>query len=351
MPPKKLLTVGLRRSKIVCATHYLTPAFLLSRHTFAGYGRCSRTSWPGKARQSARVHIGFLQFEKAKEYEYLEVSIPEALIEPLNDTGKFEVLNRSTWNKLSGAAKLSAAELFDEEKAAALGAAADADVVVIGKFVVQGNTLQIQIKAVEVSSKRAMVSRSDNALTDSSMFTTIATLTNKVSKDMAKRLPPLPQRVIYQDRIKSKEQAEEVKAAPQPEEKKGPKEITYPGILWRTAILPGFGHVYAEQKRGWLYVGLFLGTGGAFIWSHFNYRSKQDAYNSATSDFDSKYDSANGAYKLRGYLSFAVIGVVAFIWGDALLFGKQYVRTGTVVTWDFYSDRLGSQGLVWSYRF
>lgn len=328
--------------------------FVLS-YFVSGFSLLAEEAKPAAPKEilvNRRVFIlDFYNLKKSKEYEYLEVSIPEALVEPLNDTGKFEVLNRSTWNKLSGVSKYSKADLFDEEKAAALGAAADADVVVIGKFIVQGKTLQIQIKAVEVSSKRAMVSRTDNALTDSSMFTTISALSNKVSADMAKRLPPLPQRVIYQDRIKSKEQTEEVKAQSEPEAKKGPKEITYPGILWRTAILPGFGHVYAEQKRGWLYMGLFVATGGAFIWSHFNYKSKQSAYDSATSDFDSKYDSANGAYKLRGYLSFAFIGVIAFIWGDALIFGKQYVRSGTVVTWDFYSDRLGSQGLVWSYKF
>jgi len=292
--------------------------------------------------------LDFYNVQKKKDLEYLEISIPEAYLEPLQKTGKFELMNRQIWKKMLKKKQYTKEDSFDDDKAQEIGAAAEADVVVIGKFIVIGNKLEMQGKAIEMRSGRVAVSRTELGKTDGTMFESINNLAVKMSDEMSSALPPLPQKIIYQDRVKYKDKEKEPEPVPQ---KETAKEITYGGMIWRSFIFPGWGHVYAEQKRGWVYMGLFAGTGGAFIWSHFNYKSKQDTYSNATSDFDSKYDAANSAYKLRGYLSFAFIGVTAIILGDIFITGPRYVKKPGAVVWDVYSSPLGQQGFQVQYHF
>ena len=44
--------------------------------------------------------LDFANQQKNDKYEYLEISIPEAYIEPLEKTGSFEIMNRNVWKKL-----------------------------------------------------------------------------------------------------------------------------------------------------------------------------------------------------------------------------------------------------------
>ncbi|MDH5721220.1 MAG: hypothetical protein OEZ13_11505 [Spirochaetia bacterium] len=100
---------------------------------------------------------------------------------------------------------------------------------------------------------------------------------------------------------------------------------TYMGMIWRSFILPGWGHVYANEKRGYIYMGLYAAVGGAYLWSHFNYASKKDAYDAAGADtVESAYDAANSAMNLRGYLSYTFLAVAATALTDIFITGKNY---------------------------
>jgi hypothetical protein len=105
------------------------------------------------------------------------------------------------------------------------------------------------------------------------------------------------------------------------------KGVNRTGMLWRSLVVPGWGHYYTNLNRGFVYSGLWAGIGGAFLWSHMNYNSKNDAYNSATDSakFDSLYNDSNSAYKLRGYLSFAFIGIYVAALSDIFLTGNRYI--------------------------
>ncbi|MDH5718546.1 MAG: hypothetical protein OEZ22_13045 [Spirochaetia bacterium] len=101
-------------------------------------------------------------------------------------------------------------------------------------------------------------------------------------------------------------------------------DISYTGMLWRNALVPGWGHLYANQTRGYIYLALFAGAGGAFIWSHLNFTSKQDDYKNAIDDFDAKYETANSANSLRAYMSYAFISVIAAAVTDIAISGGSY---------------------------
>ena len=103
--------------------------------------------------------------------------------------------------------------------------------------------------------------------------------------------------------------------------------ISYAGMIWRTVAAPGWGHMYTDQKRGMAYLGVWGVTAGVFLWSHFNYSSKVDEYAAAESDFDAKYDAANSAHSLRGYMSYILLAVYATALTDTLLTGKSYTAS------------------------
>ncbi|MDH5717913.1 MAG: hypothetical protein OEZ22_09775 [Spirochaetia bacterium] len=129
--------------------------------------------------------------------------------------------------------------------------------------------------------------------------------------------------------------------------------ISYTGMIWRNALAPGWGHLYAGQKRGYVYMGLFAATGGAFLWSHLNYTSKKEEYSKAESDFDAKYDAADGAHILRGYMSYALISVITAAVTDIAITGGSYKNQTFFYkpSINFYSNKRGHQLLMLSVEF
>jgi hypothetical protein len=107
-----------------------------------------------------------------------------------------------------------------------------------------------------------------------------------------------------------------------------PSSISHFGMIWRNFAVPGMGQLYANQDRGYIYGGLWLGIGGAFLWSHFNYNKKQDDYLAADSDDEAKYNAYKEAYKIRGYLSFAFLAVYIASVSEILITGPGYVPGG-----------------------
>ncbi|MDH5721638.1 MAG: hypothetical protein OEZ13_13610 [Spirochaetia bacterium] len=104
---------------------------------------------------------------------------------------------------------------------------------------------------------------------------------------------------------------------------------TYGGMLWRTAVAPGWGHLYAYQNRGWLYLGFWGASGAAFLWSHTNYTSAENEYVSVPqgepqSVYDDKFAVYEKAVNLRKYMSLAFAAAYLFAVGDILLTGDSY---------------------------
>ncbi|MDH5720815.1 MAG: hypothetical protein OEZ13_09410 [Spirochaetia bacterium] len=109
----------------------------------------------------------------------------------------------------------------------------------------------------------------------------------------------------------------------------GSDGANYTGMLWRSFVLPGWGHIYAGQKRGYIYSGIWALTTGALLWSHFDFKSKKQKYSDATENHDALYDSANSMYKTRGYFFTAFAAFTAGIIADMAITGKDYVSNYT----------------------
>jgi TolB-like protein len=146
--------------------------------------------------------LDFINVTNSADYSYLEGSIPESLLDPLSKTKSFEILLRTTWAKYVTEQKFNKEDAYKEEIAIEAGKLAGADVVVIGQFIAQTDHIQIQAKAIEMSSGRIMVSQSTAAPLDNDMFNAIDNMTKQMANEMKNKLPPLAQKIIIEQRIK-----------------------------------------------------------------------------------------------------------------------------------------------------
>lgn len=108
----------------------------------------------------------------------------------------------------------------------------------------------------------------------------------------------------------------------------------YKNSLTRSLILPGWGHLYANQTtKGWILTGASLATAAGMVYYIFDANSKESDYLKASDpvEIQSKYDNYNNSYKIRNTLiiSYAVIWIYSQI--DLLFFSDDsFIKSGTV---------------------
>jgi hypothetical protein len=100
--------------------------------------------------------------------------------------------------------------------------------------------------------------------------------------------------------------------------------VTYSNMVLLGLVIPGAGHLYADQARGYFYLGTWLALGGLMAYTYGDYKAKYSDYDNAASGFSAKIDSANAAHKRYAYIGYTFIGfhLIAFI--DILVTGQSY---------------------------
>lgn len=130
-----------------------------------------------------------------QELGYLQVSIPEAFIGPLQKTNSFELQSRDLATQFS-LQRQNKVEPITDAEAIALGKSTQSEVVVFGSYLMLGDNLIIQAKAIDVMSGRVSVSDSVQTPVNAKLFDNINTLATKMSEAMANALPPLAERPL-----------------------------------------------------------------------------------------------------------------------------------------------------------
>ncbi|RME88088.1 MAG: hypothetical protein D6767_10780 [Candidatus Hydrogenedentota bacterium] len=150
--------------------------------------------------------LDFVNEKKAKKADYLSVSIPEAFLTPLEESGSFEVIPREEGTKVIQKNKIPRNQLSRIQVAQKIGNLVKADVVVMGSYIAIQSKIRILAKAIDVRTGRVKVTRQVQGKIDSSIFDKINELANKMVEKMKKELPPLPPREIIrkQEIIKEK---------------------------------------------------------------------------------------------------------------------------------------------------
>ena len=214
-------------------------------------------------------------------------------------------------------------DAYDEDKVTRAGKKVQADVVVTGSFTAEGGYIKMTAKAIEISSGRTMINRSRTSRLTGNIFIAIDKLAKDMAKRMKEKLPPLKQRVIMKD-----------------------TQVVYSGIIWRTAIIPGWGHYYAKSWRGYLYFSMWLASASTFGYYSIDVLNKKNDYEKAESSLQKKYDAYNKAGKNRDIAAIALIGVYAIAIADAIIFGGRYVTDDTINSRQFPSAPEGVQFAV-----
>jgi len=254
--------------------------------------------------------LDFVNTRNTDEYAYLEKSIPDSFLDPLDRTKSFELLPRSIWHKYVMEARFAKEDAYKEQSAIEAGKLAGADVVIMGSFTALKDKMQIFANAIELSSGRVMVSRNASAPLSNNMFDAITKLSREMSEQMKEKLPPLPQRIIMVER-------EKYIADP------GRGVITKEGMIWRNLVMPGWGQLYAHEWRGWVYTGLW-GTGlGLFTVFLTDYFQKEQAYLTATDLLQTKYDAYAASGRLVGYSIIGIGSVYLVSILDSVIFGRN----------------------------
>ena len=103
-----------------------------------------------------------------------------------------------------------------------------------------------------------------------------------------------------------------------------------------SALMPGTGQLYSQQKRGWIYMPLFIGTLGTSYIFHTDvrkYNDARDAYLNATTDIstyrdkmDETYEKAVSSAKTRNLLVYTAGAVYLTCLVDAIIFGGKETK-------------------------
>jgi len=160
---------------------------------------------------------------------YLESSIPESFLDPLDRTKAFEILKRSIWAKFVKDGKFKPEDAFSEDTAIEAGKLAEADVVLIGSFAPQKDNMVIFAKAVDMETGRIIITRNKSMPLDNSMFSAIQKLADEMSYDMTQKLAPLARK----NAKKSEQQIQEETMS----------------VLWRNAVLPGLANFTTTSRE------------------------------------------------------------------------------------------------------
>ncbi len=103
----------------------------------------------------------------------------------------------------------------------------------------------------------------------------------------------------------------------------------YRNTLTRSMLLPGWGHLYLQQKKkGWILSTLGVATFASAIYYIFDSRDKQKAYLNEIdlSKMDKKYNAYNRSYKTRNILisAYAIVWLYSQI--DIFVFQRKNIK-------------------------
>jgi hypothetical protein len=251
-----------------------------------------------KADLPAAKKLIFLDFHNEandQNLQFLSNSFGDGIHSAIEGKYRYTRIASDVWKKYARDKKWQPADFFNIKKIREMGRDLGADGVIYGKFVSGKENLEIHGVIFSVIDGEIIGEERGSAKLDSTMFDAV----NRVSANLAQKIKDL---FVPSDR----------------------------GALWRSALLPGWGHFYKE-RRDWGYFWSIAGatalaytltTTAIFLVYHMQYKnSSPDAYrnsagqvglydeSAAQAEFDRLENITNrwGSFALAGVIATAVI--------------------------------------------
>ena len=98
--------------------------------------------------------VDFRNTGNDESYDYLENTIPEAIITYLAKNGNIEIVERSRLVDASKEMELGMSGILDEQTAVKVGLAVGANAILVGSFVSIGNVIRINARLIDVKTSR-----------------------------------------------------------------------------------------------------------------------------------------------------------------------------------------------------
>jgi TolB-like protein len=145
-----------------------------------------------------------------EDYDYLSQTIADIIHTKMDLSAQFDLVDRDShrhyWSSFAPE------QLYNAVKAAEIGSALSTDSIIIGKYLVSGDTIVLFIQAIDVETGRVQASYSGQGpANDIELFDTLDMQAQKISDKLQEILPPIPARevrqivereeIIYEDRI------------------------------------------------------------------------------------------------------------------------------------------------------
>jgi len=139
-----------------------------------------------------------LDFDNATGYgdaNYLTTSLPDTIETKINQTGKFNLdIKQDEVYQAAQSLNIDKTEFYNETNALSIAKSLDADVVVIGQFIINGDDIKIVAKALDVETERVAATSTENGSLGVELFDLIDFVADDLAQKMVQTLPPLTQK-------------------------------------------------------------------------------------------------------------------------------------------------------------
>ncbi len=176
------------------------------------------------------IFLDFYNETNDQNLQFLSNSFGDGAHAAIEGKYRYTRIPSETWKKYAADKKWQNSDFFDIRKIREMGRDLGADGVIFGKFVAGKDNLEMHGKIFSVIDGEIIGEERGNAKLDSTMFETVG----KVSANLAVKIKDL---FVPSDR----------------------------GALWRSALLPGWGHFYKERRQ-WGYF-WSIAAGAAFAYT------------------------------------------------------------------------------------
>lgn len=160
------------------------------------------------------IILNFVNLSENEDYDYLSTAMPDSILTALVRTDNFILMHRDDAWVVMDDYGIDTRDLLSEDNALFICEKVDADIVVMGSFTIEDNTLWVNSKALGLRSGqiRAIYEGTAN-FSGAEIFDAIDNVSSQLAANMAENIPPEPQivryveteRVVVEEKIVEKE--------------------------------------------------------------------------------------------------------------------------------------------------
>jgi len=168
--------------------------------------------------------LPFYNQNNIAEYDFLTETIRDGLLSKLQEKNLFSFVNFGDIKEKSTSLRLPLKDLINEKNAIKLSLTLNADIVIVGKFVVIKDKILITANAYDIMGKQSVVSTYIEGSTGVDIFSVTEQTSNEMAEKMSKSFPKVDKGVLT-DLLKKMQKENEATIAKEKKERKNEEPV------------------------------------------------------------------------------------------------------------------------------